>query len=230
MKGFLTIVSVVMAAAALGSAAPCVNGSLASYIALGPGGCTIGSDTLFGFQTVDGIVGATVVGTTNLAIAPFGGATSFGFTATTSQTAGAGSLIESIFTYQISGNSYIGSSIALSGSSESGDGAVTDVQNYCAGAVFGPNGVTGCAGVPGTLVTLDGIQQTDLASFSGVSLLSVTDDFTLDGGLAGSAAGGSFTDQFTARASVSAVPEPFVFALTGLGLAVGMLLRRKTHE
>lgn len=230
MKGFLTIVSVVMAAAALGSATPCVNGSLASYIALGSGGCTIGSNTLFGFQTVDGIAGATVIGTMNLAIAPSGGTASFGFTATTSQTAGAGSLIESIFTYQISGNSYIGSSIALSGSSESADGAVTDIQNYCAGGGFGPNGVTGCTGVPGTLVTLDGVQQTDLASFSGVSLLSVTDDFTLDGGLAGSAAGGSFTNQFTAQAAVSAVPEPFVFALTGLGLAVGMLLRRKTHE
>jgi hypothetical protein len=75
---------------------------------------------------------------------------------------------------------------------------VTDIQNYCAGGTFGPDGVTGCAAVTSALVTLDGIQQTDSASFAGVSLLSITDDFTLDGGLGGSASGGSFTDQFTA--------------------------------
>jgi hypothetical protein len=208
-----------MATAGLSSATPCGNGSLASYIALGASGCTIGSNTLFGFQTVSGIAGATTIATSALAITPFGGTTSFGFTATTTQTAGAGSLFESIFTYQISGNSYTGSSIALAGSSETGDGAVTDIQNYCAGASFGPDGVTGCAATPGALVTLDGIQQTDLASFAGVGLLSITDDFTLDGGLGGSASGGNFTDQFTAR-SVSAVPEPFGFSLMGLGLGL----------
>jgi hypothetical protein len=223
MKRLLIMISAVVAAAALGSAAPCGNDSLASYIALGAGGCTIGSNTLFSFQTVSGTAGATPIATSALAITPFGGTTSFGFTAALTQTAGANVLLESIFTYQISGNSYTGSSIALAGSSETGDGAVTDIQNYCAGGTFGPNGVTGCAGVTGALVTLDGIQQTDSASFGAVSLLSITDDFTLDGGLDGSASGGSFTDQFTAR-SVSAIPEPFGFWLTGFGLGLAVVL------
>ena len=229
MKGLLTIVAVIVSAAGLASAAPCTNGTLASYIAIGAGGCTIGGNTLFGFEVVSGMAGATAIATSALAIAPFGGDTSFGFTATTTQTAGAGSLLESIFTYKISGNSYLGTSITLSGSSETGDGAVTDLQNYCAGGAFGPDGVTGCTAVTGALVTLDGIQQTDMTSFAGVGLLSITDDFTLDGGLAGSASGGSFTDQFTASAP-SVIPEPFGFALTGLGLAIGMLLRRRTNE
>ena len=229
MKRLLTIASAVVAAAGLASATPCTNGTLASYIALGAGGCTIGSNTLFGFATLSGTAGATAIATAGLAIAPFSGATSFGFTATTSQTAGAGSLLESIFTYKISGSSYTGTSIALSSSSETGDGAVTDVQNYCAGGSFGPDGVTGCAAVTGALVTLNGVQQTDAASFAGVSLLSITDDFTLDGGLDGSATGGSFRDEFTAGA-ISAIPEPFGFVLTSLGLAVGMLLRRRTNE
>lgn len=233
MKRLLITISTVMAAAGLSSAATCGNGTLASYIALGANGCTIGSNTLFGFQTVSGTAGATTIATSALAITPFGGTTSFGFTAAATQTAGANSLFESIFTYRISGNSYTGSSIALAGSSETGDGAVTDIQNYCAGGTFGPDGVTGCAATPGALVTLDGIQQTDLASFAGVSLLSITDDFTLDGGLGGSAAGGSFTDQFTARA-VSAIPEPFGFSLTGLGLGLvlvfGALLRKGIYE
>jgi hypothetical protein len=224
MKRFALTIAAVIATAGLSSAATCGNGSLASYIALGAGGCTIGSNTLFGFQTVSGTAGATPIATSALAIAPFGGATSFGFTAALTQTAGANSLLETIFTYQISGNSYTGSSIALAGSSETGDGAVTDIQNYCAGGTFGPDGVTGCAAVTSALVTLDGIQQTDSASFAGVSLLSITDDFTLDGGLGGSASGGSFTDQFTAR-SVSAVPEPFGFSLMGLGLGLVLVLR-----
>jgi hypothetical protein len=172
---------------------------------------------------VSGTAGATPVATSALAIAPFAGNTSFGFTATLTQTAGANALFETIFTYRISGNSYTGSSIALAGSSETGDGAVTDIQNYCAGGTFGPSGVTGCAAVTGALVTLDGIQQTDMASFAGVSLLSITDDFTLDGGLGGSASGGSFTDQFTAG-SVSAVPEPFGFLLMALGLGLVLVL------
>ena len=230
MKGLLTIVSAVLAAAGLGSAAPCTNGSLAGYIALGAGGCTIGSNTLFGFESLSGVAGATPIGTANVAIAPFGGTTSFGFTATASQNAGTGTLLESIFTYKLSGNFYTGTSITLAGSSETGDGAVTGIQNYCAGGTFGPDGVTGCTAVTGALVTLDGVQQTDMASLAGVSLLSITDDFTLDGGLAGSAAGGSFTDQFTAREAVSAIPEPVELVLTGLGLAMGMLLRRRTNE
>ncbi|HEY3459153.1 MAG TPA: hypothetical protein VGK64_31500 [Bryobacteraceae bacterium] len=229
MKGLLTIVSAVLAAAGLGSAAPCTNGTLASYVALGAGGCTIGSNSLFGFEVLSGTAGATPIGTVDLAIAPFGTTASFGFTATTTQTAGAGTLLESIFTYKISGDSYTASSISLSGSSETGDGAVTDIQNYCAGGAFGPDGVTGCTAVTGALVTVDGAQQTDTALFAGVSLLSITDDFTLDGGLAGSATGGSFTDRFTAGA-VSTIPEPFGFALTSLGLAIGILLRRRTNE
>jgi hypothetical protein len=223
MKRFALTIAAVIATAGLSSAATCGNGSLASYIALGAGGCTIGGNTLFGFQTVSGIAGATPIATSALAITPFGGSTSFGFTAALTQTAGANSLFETIFTYQISGNSYTGSSIALAGSSETGDGAVTDIQNYCAGGTFGLGGVTGCAAVTGALVTLAGIEQTDSASFTGVGLLSITDDFTLDGGLGGSASGGSFTDQFTAR-SVSAVPEPFGFSLMGLGLGLVLVL------
>jgi len=230
MKRLLITISVVIAPTGLSSAVPCGNGSLASYIALGASGCTIGSNTLFGFQTVSGAAGATAIATSALAITPFGGNTSFGFTAVTTQTAEANVLLESIFTYQISGSSYTAGSITLAGSSETGDGAVTDIQNYCAGGTFGPDGVTGCAALTGALVTLDGIQQTDSASFGAVGLLSLTDDFTLDGG---SASGGNFTDQFTAR-SVSAVPEPFGFSLMSLGLglvlALGALGRKGIYE
>jgi hypothetical protein len=94
------MISAIAAAAGFSSAAPCGNGSLASYIALGSGGCTIGSNTQFGFQTVSGTAGATPIATSALAIAPFAGSTSFGFTAALTQTAGANALFETIFNYR----------------------------------------------------------------------------------------------------------------------------------
>jgi hypothetical protein len=180
-------------------------------------GCTIGGNTLSEFKTLSGISGATPIATMDVTLTPIGGNLDPGFTAQINMMAGAGTILEALFTYKISGNSYIDSAILLAGSSETGDGAVTDIQNYCAGGTFGPDGVSGCTSVAGSLLTLDGIQQNDQKSFGGASSLSVTDDFTLDGGLAGSSSGGSITDQFTATAS-TATPEPLSLALAGLGL------------
>jgi hypothetical protein len=129
-------------------------------------------------------------------------------------------LLESIFTYTISGPAFTSDTITLSGSSETADGDVSDIQNYCIGGSFGPDGVTGCNGsTSGALLTLDGIQNTDNTSIASVSLLSITDDFVLDGGQAGTASGGTFVDQYTAT-STSPVPEPGPFLLTATGLAL----------
>ena len=129
-------------------------------------------------------------------------------------------MLESIFTYKISGPAFTMDMITLSGGSETADGGVSDIQNYCVGGSFGPDGVTGCNGsASGTLLTLDGVQNTDNTSIASVSLLSITDDFVLDGGLAGTASGVAFADQFTAT-STSTVPEPGVFPLTSAGLVL----------
>ncbi len=144
-----------------------------------------------------------------------------GLTTTVNVSASAGTVLEALFTYRISGNSYGDSAIALSGSSETGDGAVTGLQNFCANGTFGPDGVSGCTGTPGSLLTLDGVQNTDATSFSAASFLSVTDDFTIDGGLAGSASAGTLTNQF------STVPEPGSILLTAVGFILAMGIRRK---
>jgi hypothetical protein len=198
--------------------ATCTGGSLASYIALGSGGCTIGTTTIYDFETVSGTSGATPISTGDVTIGPLGGTFDPGVIVSVNTAAGANSLLEAIFTYRLSGPSFTSDSITLSGSSETGDGAVTDVQNYCAGGTFGPDGVTGCTGAPGSLLTLDGVQHQDATGLGPAGLLSITDDFTLDGGLSGSASGGTFTDQFTA------VPEPSSYLLTGLGFAFALLL------
>ena len=219
MKQFLFLAVIVTAFSQISSAAPCASGSLSTYIGLGAAGCTIGTNTVFDFQSLSGTAGATPIAATDVTITPFSGSYSLGLTAATSKTATAGMQLESLFTYQLTGSSYSGSSTTLANSSETPDGAVTDIQNYCAGGTFGPDGVSGCSGVAGTLVTLDGTQNQDSQTFSSVALLSVTDDFTVDGGQMGSASGGSFTDQFTAT------PEPSTFLLIGLVFAVVLTLK-----
>lgn len=197
-------------------AAPCTSGSLANYIALGATGCTIGGNTLYDFQTLSGTAFATPIATQGITINPLGGAYNPGISVSTQMTAASGKLLEALFTYRISGNLFVGDSITLSASSETVDGAVTDIQNYCAGGTFGSNGVSACTGLAGSLLALDGVTNQASSSFSRTSFLSITDDFTLDGGLAGSASGGTFADSFTA------VPEPSVFLLTALGITLAL--------
>ncbi len=179
----------------------------------------IGSNTLYDFVTFSGTTGETAILPSGISLAPSGGALDPGLGTTIDVTANAGSVLEALFTYKISGNPYIASSLTLTNSSESGDGVVTGVQDYCAGGVFGPDGLTGCSGTIGTLVTLDGVQNQDSATFGSASPLSVTNDFIVDGGLSGSASAGTLTDRFTA------VPEPISFLFVALGLAIAIGLR-----
>lgn len=217
MKQFVLLISAIASFTQLCPAASCVSGTLASYIALGPTGCTIGANNLSGFQTLNGLAGAISVSPADVTIAPTGGSLNPGITVATNASATAGMQLELLFTYRISGNSYTGISINLADSRATGDGAVSDVNDYCAGGMFGPDGVSGCSGTAGSLVLLN--TGSDLASFTAVSSLSVTDDLTFDGGTMGSAAGGSITDRF------NAVPEPFTFLLTAAGIALAFGLR-----
>jgi hypothetical protein len=228
MKQFLSLVSLTLAIVSGSYAAPCGTGSLASYIALGSGGCAIGANTLFDFRALSGIAGATPISSGAVMLAPLGGNFDPGLSATVNTTANAGTLLEALFTYKITGSIYVSDSIGLTNSSVSGDGTVTGIQDFCAGGTFGPSGVAGCTGIPRSLLTLAGVQNQDSASFGLVTLLSVTDDFTLDGGSAGSASGGTLTNRFTA------VPEPATFFVTGMSLilaaACASLLREKRRK
>ena len=204
---------------------PCVAGSLADYVSLGAGGCTIGGNTVSSFTVLSGITGATELAPGTVSIQPFGGTADPELAFTVSESVQTPPLLETIFTYEISGNPYTQSEIDLSNSSETVDGAVTDIQNICEDGNFGSDGVTGCTGLSTSLLTLDGIQNTDSTALSALSFLSVTDDFTLDPGTAGSASGGVFTDQFTAATTV---PEPNLTVLLGaLTLALAAIRKRR---
>lgn len=210
-------------------AATCGSASLASYLVLGSGGCTIGSETLSNFQIVSGQAGATAIAPGSLSLGPGGGGSDVSLTFTTNQTANTGSLLEAIFTYEISGASFTSSAISLMNSSETVDGAVAEIENFCAGGSFGPDGVTGCTGTAGSLLTLDGFQNSDQSSITPTPFVNVTNDFTLDGGTAGSASGGVFTNTFTAT---TAIPEPcsLLLSVLGVGLVAGIRVRILSRE
>ena len=222
MKKLLMFAGFVVVAAQAGLGATiCSPGTLAGYIALGAGGCMIGADTVGSFRILTGISGATPISATAVMITPSGTSAAPVLTFDLSATALTGSVLESIFNYRILGSGFTGSMILGSNSSTTGDGVATDIQNLCGGGSFGPDGVSGCTGVnltPLAVISPD----SDKTTFAPVSFLSVTDDLTLDGGLAGSASGGRFVDRFTAS-SVSTVPEPGTLFGTGFGVAALIL-------
>jgi hypothetical protein len=225
MKQFLLLALAAVSTGGLGLAGPCGAGSLASYVALSSGGCTIGSDKLYNFQILSGISGGTAIAPGSVNLNPTGGSLNPLLTISTTQSASAGVPLEAIFTYDISGALFTGISAVLSGTSETGDGGVTGIVNFCEGGSFGSDGVSGCGFANGALLTLDGgVQPSDNSQFAGVSFLNVTDDFTIDPGVIGTATGGTLTNSFTA------VPEPVSFTLTGLGLALAGALKVRSSR
>jgi hypothetical protein len=199
----------------LGIAGPCSNGTLSSYVSLGAAGCTIGNNTLYDFNVfLSGTAGASELAPSAVNLTPSGGNYLPTLAVSVTQAATDGNTIETFFTYDISGAGYIATAASLSGSSETPpDGAVTGIENYCEGGSFGPDGVDGCPGANGALVTADGFQNTDGAAFSKIPFIAVTDDFTIDG----PASAGTFTNSF------AAVPEPISISLTAVGLILAGL-------
>jgi hypothetical protein len=225
IKQVLLLALAAFSVARLGVAGSCLGGSLTTYIGLGAGGCTIGNNTLSNFKLVSpGTAFATEFLPSQVTLTPSGGNYNPSLTISVNQTATAPALLEAFFTYVISGAGYIGTSATLSGSSETVDGAVTGIENYCEGGVFGSDGVDGCPTAFGALVTLDGFQNSDSAGFSTVASINVTDDFTIDGGTAGTASGGTFKNNF------AAVPEPASYALLGFGLMFAAAFRKRSKS
>jgi hypothetical protein len=191
----------------------CVSGTLASYVALGSSGCSIGLNLLSGFETLPGINRSIGISPTDINITPLSNAGNIGLMFSLSSNASSGAILEAVIDYRISGSSYTAASISASGTSTAGNGAVTDIQDLCFEGSFGPDGVTGCStGKVGTLLLLgNGSVST---AFAAAHSISITDDITFDSGGSGSAngaAGGVFTDRFTT--SASDVPEPRTMSL-----------------
>ena len=185
-------------------AASCVPGTLASYMALGTAGCTIGGNVLANFTQGSALNGTINIPLTGLNIFPAGGSSNPGIVVTGSVTAGAGQVFSTLLNYTIAGSSYTSDTIALSNTTATGTGAVTDIQNFCLNGNFqAPTFVAQCAAGQGSgspLVVLGNGEAT--ATLSATSL-GITHNLIIDSGVTGTASGAVIVDQFRTTGSVS---------------------------
>ncbi len=202
-------------------AASCLPGSLASYIALGDTGCSVGSARFFNFTDQPVQPGATPIADSGTLVNPVDVAYFPGLRFDVDSDAAAGVFLQRIIGFSVTGASFTGNQVALHGSAVTPDGAVTAIEEKCIGQAFTAGGF--CAGTSALLVAFDvGVDASLLESlaFTPATLLGVVVNIGVDGGTGGSAALGSATTQFTA------VPEPATLALLGMGVVAGLSRRR----
>jgi hypothetical protein len=143
------------------------------------------------------------------------------------QTAGAGELFESFFRFNVVGSGLTGAGVTLDSPNATGDGVVTAILDICPGGSFSGDSPLGCSHPAATpiAVALEGFSQlSDSATFTPGNFFDVFTNFTVDGGVAGSASFGSAT------VDISAVPEPasVLFIITGAAL-IALGRTRRDH-
>jgi hypothetical protein len=208
-------------------ASPCIVGSLANYVALGAGGCNIGTAQFFNFVDLPLQGGAAPISDNGSFVSPvLTGNPGFNFNV--NSLALAGDLFERRIGYSLSGPGFIGNQLALTGSNVSTDGAITVIEDKCLGAAFGAGGF--CSGIDAQLTGFDlgplfGQSLTDSLTFPSKPLFGVIVDITVDGGTDGTAGLTSVSSRFTPQA----VPEPATLTLLSIGLAAitGRRLRNR---
>ncbi len=222
-----------LAVPSLLQAAPlCVSGSLEEYIALGSGGCTVGNALFadFGASVVD--PAATPILAAEVIVSPLLSDTSLGLVFSLISNVGPGEFEDLLIRYALSGMglSFVSSTLSMSGSSVTPDGAVTAVEDKCGGGTFG--GSDPSAPCSGTLVgpqivfdlgTIADLTETT-PGFAPTSFFDVFTEIAVDGGIVGSASLGTATTEF-GFAPTQVVPEPTSMLLVGAGLTA--LLRRR---
>jgi hypothetical protein len=225
-KVFITTFALIALLSSPVLAAPvCTSGTLASYIGLGSSGCDLGAGTLSGFQTLTPITGALAIAPDEITIVPVNSGNMLGIDVMFNATAMSGELRQALFGYMVMAPTITRSRISLSDTS--GDGFATYIQNYCAGGMFSPGGVSGCMGDEGALVVLN--SGSDQATFGPVTQISVVDDFTLDAFGAESVGGGMASDRFTIAGGLQPIPEPQTYMLMSSAL-IAIALRFRSRN
>jgi uncharacterized protein (TIGR03437 family) len=186
-----------LGAAHLVSAAPCVPGTLSSYIALGAGGCTIGNNVLANFAQATALNGTIDIPPSGLNVFPSGGSSNPGIVVTGNITTASGQVFSALINYTITGSTYTSDTITLSNTTATGNGAASDIQDFCPNGNFqAPTYVAQCPGGEGAgspLVVVGNGSAT--ASLSATSL-GITHNLVIDSGTTGTASGAVIVDSF----------------------------------
>jgi hypothetical protein len=191
-------------------AAPCISSTLTNYVALGAGGCSIGGTTFNNFTLLTPVF--SPISASSVTLAPSG----IGFAITLNTTAAAGQTFQSAFSFNLSGGSFTGANVMLTGSTVSPDGVNTLVGE------FTPGGAVILSDIgDGFPVLSDGV------SFGATSAILATLDFVVDGGTGGSASLNGGSAQFVGASS--AVPEPSSVWI-GVAVALAALTGRKAMK
>lgn len=217
MRRVLLSIVLVLAFPTLSNAAPCTTTSLAAYVNLGAGGCTVGAYTVFDVlatallppEVADPIDPATVT------VTPVEGvALDFGVDAFTDD-----QQLDLLIRFSLTGPPLGSTRLSLSNSDASRDASVSAIQDACVGGTFQAADPTSpCSGTPSTVIVLQ--TAADLVSpvsdtFRVNSFFDVFIEITADPGLLGAATAGTVSTRF---GSVS-VPEPSIVVLVALSLA-----------
>jgi hypothetical protein len=218
MNRLLVVVALIVAIPALGTAAPCLPGSLLGYVGLGAAGCQIGSATFFDFEARSSFFGGSAIDPSQIEVIPMALALGPRLDFVLTGNAGAGEILGAAIGYSISGPKLSLAILSMAGSGDSGDGVATVIEDVCAGDVF-VSDPSNCLNPPQSSILvihdpLLGYLGPDSTPLPVASFFDVFVDLTLDGGSAGSASlsgPGTITNQFT-------VPEPAAVLLMGLGL------------
>jgi PEP-CTERM motif len=214
MMKLVLLISGMLCATSLGSAAVCVPGTLQSYIGLGSGGCQLGTLLFDNFAIASGQSIATPINPSQVQVTPGGSAFLPSLLFTLNSVAGPGAVFESFFRFQAVGLE-TGVSIALNNPTATGDGAVTGTLDVCRNGTFAGGAPIGCSGTSGSAIAFQiagDSQLSDSAAFASSSFFDVFVDLTIDGGLAGTASLPSAT------VAVAAAPEPATLWLIAAGL------------
>jgi hypothetical protein len=229
---WIRLALLLLAGAGALTAAPCVPGTLAGYIALGAGGCSIQTNPLpfteflvkdFAF-TVTGVAGSpTPVTAAAVAVVPQLGPPLFSLEFSSAGfSVGPGQAITYELSYFIDPPPPIIHEFETEMWTETPvfPGSVTIVTSICIGAPFTP----GCAGTLATLTVFhNGISHDlfDWTAFAGTNALGVRNVITLDATAGGSADFAGFHN--------ASVPEPRGTLLVAAVLAA-LALRRRMAE
>jgi hypothetical protein len=233
MRKFLLYACPLLLLSTAAWAAPaCVTGSMSSYMNMS-GGCTFGGFTFSLFSFGDSGTVANLPGSGDIMVTPVQDSSGVGFSFLGPFSATAGTSLDAIIKFVISGAPISGDSLAMSGFGFNGTGSVTVTESLCEGSIPPANG--SCAGPTGSLAvsaSASGIVPFASISFPATQPIAVTKNIIVNGGSGGASFAGVSAVINTIPGGGGGpgggqVPEPNSWLLIGSGLVVSSLLLRK---